>query len=181
MKAVSSCPQGRIEDVATLDGLARGCCQKGASGSSASASENVLVNKRRALRVGDGGLHDRCDGEGRWWGADADCTVLINGRKALRVGDPVRFCGGDGHLAQGSANVLVGNHRKTPKAALRWVGVRPHAFLEDTETAISITVLQDVDSDLARHELLDGKSGRTDGVPEAKYHASANAFVVMRR
>lgn len=67
---------------------------------SGTASANVLINGQRALRVGDRGPPKT------WNALEGAPTVLINGWRAHRCGDAHE----NGELAQGSPDVLVGNH-----------------------------------------------------------------------
>jgi uncharacterized Zn-binding protein involved in type VI secretion len=69
-------------------------------------SADVLVGGRPALRLGDGSHHDGHDDTWTVVGGSAD--VIINDRPAVRAGDPTRHRGGDGCLAEGSDDVLVG-------------------------------------------------------------------------
>jgi uncharacterized Zn-binding protein involved in type VI secretion len=62
-------------------------------------SNNVLINGKAALRVGD----HFADGSAVAAGAP---HVFINGRPAARVGDPVS---NGASVAQGSATVSIGN------------------------------------------------------------------------
>lgn len=75
----------------------------------ATASEDVLINNRPALRVGDRGAPKT------WNALEGAPAVLINGRRAHRCGDAhERGC-----LIEGSANVLVGDHAEQPTMASR--------------------------------------------------------------
>ena len=70
-------------------------------------SGNVLINRSRALRVGDRG---HC-ADGGWKATQGASTVLINDCPAHRVGDEdAHSSGASGKLVTGSANVLIGNN-----------------------------------------------------------------------
>lgn len=86
-------------------------CPHDEVGRSATGSVNVLVNRRRALRVGDKGVHETCQGTGEWEATHGAPRVLINNKRAHRLGDDVRYRGGwTGHTVQGSPDVLIGNY-----------------------------------------------------------------------
>lgn len=87
-----------------------GPCKHTAIGPAVSASVNILINGRRALRVGDDGVHGGCCDTNSWQAARGAATVLVNNRPAHRVGDADQSCGGSGQMVQGSANVLIGDH-----------------------------------------------------------------------
>lgn len=110
----------------SVDDHGRPCCPHVASGPAITGSANVQINGRKALRVGDFGTHSSCCGAERWESDGGAPAVLINGRKAHRVRDVDDHCGGQGYLAEGSANVLVGNyskdaHRRKPGVKVRLV------------------------------------------------------------
>jgi uncharacterized Zn-binding protein involved in type VI secretion len=78
------------------------------SGPAISASPDVLVNNRPALRKGDKGIHTACCGPNTWEAVSGSATVLINNKPAHRMGDQDKHCGGPGTLIQGSSDVIVG-------------------------------------------------------------------------
>ncbi|MFT3772894.1 MAG: hypothetical protein QM820_46505 [Minicystis sp.] len=85
-------PQGRLHDRATGGDAGSGKVP------AATASDNVLVNSRRALRVTD-------EGENRWTATRGATHVLINGKQAFRKEDPTV----GGQLIEGSDDVEVGD------------------------------------------------------------------------
>jgi len=104
-------PQGRLGDKSRVPVDAHGCpaCPHTAIGPAITGSQDVLVNFKPALRVGDMGLHAVCCGPNTWVASEGSSTVFINYRKAHRKGDSDRHCGGSGFLVDGSPDVIVGN------------------------------------------------------------------------
>ncbi len=102
---------GRVADVALVpeDTHGHDCCAHAASGPAIQGSPNVLINQRAALRTDDAGRHATCCGPNRWRARGGARYVVINGRLAHRMTDETRHCGGAGHLATGSPDVLVGD------------------------------------------------------------------------
>lgn len=102
---------GRIEhrSYVSSDSHKSSCCPHALVGAHVSGSANVLINKSRALRVGDKGVHFGCCGSNRSVAISGASHVLINNRPAHRVSDTQQHCGGIGQLAEGSKNVLVGS------------------------------------------------------------------------
>ena len=84
-------------------------CPHDATGPSKTASDDVLINDRPALRVGDRGEHASCCGDQSFRAADGAPTVDINDRAAHREGDACEHCGGRGALIEGSDDVLIGD------------------------------------------------------------------------
>ena len=78
-------------------------CASG-SGPAISASANVLINNRGALRLDDAGTHDGCSS---WQARTGAPRVLINGRLAHRLLDVSSHSGQAAKLVTGSATVLV--------------------------------------------------------------------------
>lgn len=115
---------GRLGDSShiTADGHGGGCCAHAATGPATTASANVLINERAALRVGDRGRHDSCCGSNSWTAVAGAPCVLVNERRAHRLDDKADHCGGLGQLVTGSSNVLIGNWAgpsRTGKTELR--------------------------------------------------------------
>lgn len=84
------------------------CCPHSVSGPAVSASGNVLINGRGALRQGDSGVHSACCGPNTWNTTACSRTVFINGKGAVRQGDMTQHCGGTGSMQTGSQNVIIG-------------------------------------------------------------------------
>lgn len=96
-------------------------------GTANTASTNVLINGRGALRLRDLGI-DRSS-RAPWIADSGAPCVLINDRPAFRLGDCCRHRPINGWLASASPNVLVGDHRKEggPHAAAAvTISVRVH-------------------------------------------------------
>src|SRR5579859_3757825 len=103
--------QGRLGDRATGTADAHGCpaCPHSVMGPGVSGSPDVNVNGRPALRVSDQGKHAACCAGNSWEANTGSATVFINGKAAHRIGDLTVHCGGTGKLAEGSADVIVGD------------------------------------------------------------------------
>jgi uncharacterized Zn-binding protein involved in type VI secretion len=78
-------------------------------GPSKTGSDDVLINDRPALRVGDRGEHASCCGSQIWAAAEGASAVDINDRAAHREGDACIHCGGQGALIEGSDDVEIGD------------------------------------------------------------------------
>jgi uncharacterized Zn-binding protein involved in type VI secretion len=109
-------PAGRIGD--------RSSCAASSGGPAATGSANILINGRRALRVGDHGLELGCCGGARWEAEDGAPAVLFNGKLAHRVRDPGTHVGSHGALVEGAANVLIGDRAGKGKPSSPGVLVR---------------------------------------------------------
>lgn len=71
-------------------------------------SDNVLVNGRGAVRLGDAWqVHGACDVHSPHSGASisGSSTVFVNGKPKCRIGDAIS-CGDT--MAEGSSDVIVG-------------------------------------------------------------------------
>ena len=71
-------------------------------------SDNVLVNGRGAVRLGDAWqVHGACDVHSPHSGTSASgsSTVFVNGKPKCRIGDTIS-CGDT--MAEGSSDVIVG-------------------------------------------------------------------------
>lgn len=103
-------PQGRLGDKSQVPADAHGCpaCPHTCIGPAVMGSPDVMVNSRRALRVGDNGIHAACCGPNTWVAAQGSGTVFINSMAAHRMNDKDTHCGGDGRLIEGSDNVITG-------------------------------------------------------------------------
>jgi len=103
-------PQGRLGDRSIIPADAHGCptCAHPCVGPAITGSEDVTVNGRPALRVGDHGVHSACCGPNTWQAIRGSGTVKINDRPAHRLGDSDQHCGGCGNLLEGSPDVIVG-------------------------------------------------------------------------
>lgn len=102
--------QGRLGDKSEAKVDAHGCpgCPHDVTGPAVTGSEDVLVNNRPALRMGDMGIHAACCGPNMWVALSGSSTVLINFRPAHRKDDIDMHCGGPGKLTEGSDDVIVG-------------------------------------------------------------------------
>ncbi|MDB4932287.1 MAG: hypothetical protein JWM10_4771 [Myxococcaceae bacterium] len=102
---------GRKGDDARCPADSHGCpaCPHDVTGPAVEGSPDVEINGRDALRVGDRGTHAACCGPNQWQAVGGAPAVFINGQKAHRVGDGVAHCGGDGKLASGSGDVIIGD------------------------------------------------------------------------
>ncbi len=100
----------RLGDKARCMADSHGCvtCPHVVTGPAITGSENVNINNRAAVRVGDQGKHAPCCGPNTWVADSGSGTVFINGRAAVRVGDASQHCGGVGSLTEGSPDVNVG-------------------------------------------------------------------------
>lgn len=103
-------PQGRLGDKSNIPACVHGslCCPHPAVGPAIAGSENVMVNGRPALRMGDNGVHAACCGPNTWTAVKGSGTVMINNKPAHRLGDTDAHCGGVGTLIEGSNDVMVG-------------------------------------------------------------------------
>lgn len=102
--------QARLGDKSKVDGDAHGCpaCPHNCVGPALVGSNNVNVNGRPALRVGDIGQHAACCGTNLWKATKGSKTVFINGKAAHRKDDADEHCGGMGNMIEGSPNVFTG-------------------------------------------------------------------------
>lgn len=102
--------QARLGDPSVCPADAHGCpgCPHPATGPAIEGSDNVFVNSKPAVRVGDGGIHAACCGPNQWKAQSGSSSVFINGKAAHRVGDAVKHCGGIGKTVMGSEDVITG-------------------------------------------------------------------------
>ncbi len=104
--------QARVDiDQALVPNCVHGqpCCPHTASGPPKKGSDDVLVNGRKAVRLGDPGRHvAKCCGSNDWTAVEGSDSVFINGMPAHRKGDKTKHCGGMGEMKTGSDDVLVG-------------------------------------------------------------------------
>jgi len=103
-------PAGRVGDRALCSADAHKCpaCAHSVIGPAVDGSPDVRIDSRKALRIGDPGVHSACCGPNTWNAAQGSSTVMINSRKAHRLGDATLHCGGVGNLVEGSPDVVVG-------------------------------------------------------------------------
>src|SRR5437868_3416338 len=104
------CALGDISQSVTPD--VHGCCScphPMVSGPAITASGNVKVGGKPALRVGDTGVHCACCGPNTWVVTGGSGQVCINGSSAVRVGDDTQHCGSKGKMKTGSGNVADGS------------------------------------------------------------------------
>jgi uncharacterized Zn-binding protein involved in type VI secretion len=94
-------------------------CPHVCQGPAISASANVRVSGKPALRVGDMGIHSSCCGPNTWLVQEGSGQLFINGSAAVRVGDKTRHCSiSKGKMVTGSANVADGSGAGGPFGAL---------------------------------------------------------------
>lgn len=105
---------GRKGDESACPADAHQCpsCPHIVRGQAMQGSDDVLINRMPALRVGDQGEHSSCCGSQQWVAATGEGSVLINNRPAHRKGDATSHCGGVGALVTGSSNVYIGRSMK---------------------------------------------------------------------
>ncbi len=99
----------RVGDRSQCPADAHGCpgCPHGVIGPAVTGSQDVLINGRPALRVGDPGIHAACCGPNQWTAVQGSPDVFINGKPAHRLGDADQHCGGLGRMIEGSPDVLI--------------------------------------------------------------------------
>jgi uncharacterized Zn-binding protein involved in type VI secretion len=102
---------GRLGDRSRVPEDSHSCpeCPHDAVGPSKTGSDDVLINDRPALRVGDRGEHASCCDAQLWFAAKGAPAVDINDRAAHREGDACVHCGGQGALIEGSDDVEIGD------------------------------------------------------------------------
>lgn len=87
------------------DSHGKPCCPHVVVGPAVSASPDVIINGRGALRLGDDGVHAACCGPNTWKTAAGSPTVLVNGKPLVRLGDATSHCGGNGTMVTASSDV----------------------------------------------------------------------------
>lgn len=90
------------------DGHGNDCCPHDVTGPAVDGSPNVYVHGKKALRVGDPGVHSACCGSNTWVAAEGSGTVYVNGISFTRLYDATAHCGGPGKMITGSPNVFAG-------------------------------------------------------------------------
>lgn len=102
-------PACRLGDQANCPADSHGndCCSHNVTGPSVTASPDVFINGKPALRVGDTGVHSACCGPNTWVCVEGSAKVKVNGIPLVRLGDATAHCGGSGKMIEGSDNVLV--------------------------------------------------------------------------
>jgi uncharacterized Zn-binding protein involved in type VI secretion len=98
------------------DGHGNVCCDHNVIGPGIEGSPDILVNKKKALRQGDPGIHteEKCGHKDEFIVKGGSSTVYFNDRPAARLGDATMHCGGPGTLIMGSENVFVGGADISP-------------------------------------------------------------------
>ncbi len=101
----------RLGDIARCPMDSHGCkvCTHNVQGPAVQGSNDVTINGKPALRLGDRGIHMLCCGTNTWSAAEGSSTVFINGKPAVRIGDRTAHCGGSGNMKAGSSNVIIGD------------------------------------------------------------------------
>lgn len=119
----------RLGDCSECSGDGHGCpsCPHHVTGQATTGSDDVLINSRPALRVGDTGSHSKCCGLNEWVAIDGSKSVLINDREVCRKGDSTEHCGGNGRMIEGSVNVIVGDWSGSGNVKNNegWIGLIP--------------------------------------------------------
>lgn len=102
-------PACRLGDHANCpaDSHGKPCCPHNVTGPAVSASPDVFINNRAALRVGDNGVHSACCGPNTWVCAQGSGKVNVNNIPLVRLGDTTTHCGGTGNMIECSGNVMV--------------------------------------------------------------------------
>ena len=93
-----------------IDSHGRRCCPHyviGGSSTITGGSPNVFINGRKAVRLGDLGLHSACCGPNIFTHIQASTNVFVNSKGLVKLGDKTRHCGGIGAVIEASQNVLV--------------------------------------------------------------------------
>src|SRR5262245_22015103 len=101
----------RLGDKANVPACAHGCpaCPHPAVGPAILGSNDVMINKRPAVRKDDQGIHAACCGPNMWKAFMGSQTVKINGKQAMRMGDQTQHCGVSmGQTIEGSTDVFIG-------------------------------------------------------------------------
>jgi uncharacterized Zn-binding protein involved in type VI secretion len=101
-----------LGDLAKVENHPHGgpCCPHVCVGPAISASANVNVNGKPALRQGDLGIHSACCGPNMWKVIQASGAVFINGSPMVRQGDKTLHCNiTKGQMITASANVVDGS------------------------------------------------------------------------
>jgi uncharacterized Zn-binding protein involved in type VI secretion len=94
---------------------AHGCpaCPHPCKGPAVTASGDVWVQGKQALRLGDTGVHAACCGPNTWTVIQASGQVFINGRPCVRIGDRTQHCGAIGKMTTGADIVVDGSPMMT--------------------------------------------------------------------
>lgn len=102
-------PACRLGDQANCPADSHGgdCCPHNVTGPAVSASPDVFINGKPALRVGDTGVHSACCGPNTWVCAQGSPKVKVNGIPVVRLGDATTHCGGSGTMIEASGDVFV--------------------------------------------------------------------------
>ena len=102
-------PACRLGDRANcpVDIHGKACCPHNVTGPAITASPDVFINGKPALRVGDKGIHALCCGTNTWKCIKGSSTVSVNGKPLVRQGDTTQHCGGLGRMIEGSKDVFV--------------------------------------------------------------------------
>ena len=82
-------PVCRLGDQANCpaDVHGKNCCPHNVTGPAVTASPNVFINGKPALRVGDTGVHSACCGPNTWVCVEGSARVRVNGIPLVRLGD----------------------------------------------------------------------------------------------
>ena len=101
-------PACRLGDRANcpIDIHGKTCCPHNVTGPAVSASPDVFINGKPALRVGDKGVHALCCGTNSWECVEGSSKVMVNGIPLVRLGDATRHCGGMGKMIDASSDVF---------------------------------------------------------------------------
>lgn len=104
-------PQAARENDTTTGTCSVGapCCSHSRTGTCKGNGNTVIINGRKAVKVGDVGPTN-CPHGGSFAPSQGSATVFINGAQAARLGDPTpcQVCGLVGNISSGSGDVLIG-------------------------------------------------------------------------
>lgn len=78
------------------------------TGNFTEGSDNVFCNDRKAIRVGDAGVHTICPGPNSFKALTGASNTFINDRAAVRVNDKTLHCNlSEGSVTTGSDNTEI--------------------------------------------------------------------------
>lgn len=90
------------------------------SGPAVQASADVIINDRRAVRIGDHGVTRQGS---RWRAVAGAPCVLINNKLAHRTTDKTDVDRRTGHTCDGSSNVIIGDWKTSDDGRWTWIDI----------------------------------------------------------
>lgn len=84
-------------------------CPHKVRGPVVTASKDIFIEGKNAVRQGDRGIHAICCGPNTFTVTGGAPNTFFNRNRAGRNGDGTAHCGGFGQMEQGSSTVIVGN------------------------------------------------------------------------